>query len=188
MTAELYTPRMRHRPFAPDDVELLVALDADPGVKRYIDGGLPVDRDEVVAMLDSWLGFPERSPGHGFWAAEDRTTGEFLGWFHLRPKPDDPVDQPELGYRLHRAVWGRGLATEGSRELVRHAFDDLGASRVYAETMAVNLGSRRVMEHVGMRHVDTFHAEWPVRIEGDEEGDVRYEITRAEWEAPSRRR
>ena len=138
MTAELYTPRMRLRPFAPDDVELLVALDADPGVKRYIDGGLPVDRDEVVAMLDSWLGFPERSPGHGFWAAEDRTTGEFLG-FHLRPKPDDPVDQPELGYRLHRAVWGRGLATGRAALAAPYALE---RRRVRRRRALVRMGRR----------------------------------------------
>lgn len=183
MTAELVTERLRLRAFTADDLEPLVALDADPGVKRYIDGGLPVDRAEVAEMLDWWLGYPERSPGHGFWAAIELSTERFVGWFHLRPKDDDPRDRPELGYRLHRHAWGRGLATEGSLELVRHAFADLGAELVYAETMAVNLASRRVMEHVGMRHVRTFHADWPVRIDGDEEGDVRYEITLAEWTA-----
>ena len=49
--------------------------------------------------------------------------------------------------------------------------------------MAVNTGSRRVMEKSGMRFVRTFVMDWPVRIEGDEEGDVEYAITRAEWEA-----
>ena len=52
-----------------------------------------------------------------------------------------------------------------------------------AETMAVHRGSSRVMEKAGMRHVRSFHAEWPVRIPGDEHGDVEYAITRSEWEA-----
>ena len=133
--------------------------------------------------LDWWCGYPERSPGYGFWAAIERTTGEFVGWFHLRPGSDDAPDEPELGYRLHRRFWGRGLATEGSRALVDTAFLDRGARRVHASTMAVNAGSRRVMEKSGLRFVRTFHADWPVRITGDEEGDVEYAITRAEWEA-----
>ena len=47
--------------------------------------------------------------------------------------------------------------------------------------MVVNTGSRRVMEKAGMREVRMFHADWPVRIPGDEHGDVEYAITRAEW-------
>ena len=50
-----------------------------------------------------------------------------------------------------------------------------------ASTMVVNVASRRVMEKVGMRLVRTFHADWPVRIDGDEHGDVEYAITKDEW-------
>ena len=48
--------------------------------------------------------------------------------------------------------------------------------------MAVNIGSRRVMEKAGLRYIRTFDADWPVRIPGDEQGDVEYAISRAEWE------
>lgn len=178
---------MQLRAFTHDDIDLLVALDSDPEVKRFIDGGLDVDRGEVIEMLEQIAG-PDRVPGYGFWAATDPVTGAFIGWFHLRPQLGDDPSQPELGYRLHRAVWGRGLASEGASELVRYAFEERAASVVYAETMAVNLASRRVMENAGLRYVRTFVADWPVPIDGDEHGDVRYEITRAEWEANRRPR
>jgi RimJ/RimL family protein N-acetyltransferase len=61
------------------------------------------------------------------------------------------------------------------------AFEELGARRVHANAMAVNVASRRVMEKVGLHLVRTFHADWPVRIPGDEEGDVEYAVTREEW-------
>ena len=93
---------------------------------------------------------------------------------------------PELGYRLRRSAWGRGLATEGSVALVRAAFTDLGAARVVAETMAVHLASRRVMEKAGLRLVRTFHQDWPYPIPGDEQGDVEYAVTRTEWLAAQR--
>ncbi len=182
MDVFLETDRMVLRYFNPADVELLVDLDADPGVKRYIDGDAPVDRDDVAETLAWWLGYAERLSGYGFWAAIERATGEFIGWFHLRPGDNDPPDQPELGYRLHRWAWGQGFATEGSRALVDTAFLQRDALRVHASTMSVNLGSRRVMVKSGLRFVRTFHADWPVRIPGDEHGDVEYAITRAQWE------
>lgn len=179
----LETERVVLRRFTSDDLELIVELDSDPEVKRYIDNGAPADLDDLTETLDWWLGYYERFEGYGFWAALDKDTGDFLGWFHFRPRQSDPPLEPELGYRLRRHVWGRGLATEVSQALIDRGFSELGVERVYAETMAVNVGSRRVMEKAGLRFVRTFHADWPVRIPGDEEGDVEYAVTRAEWEA-----
>jgi RimJ/RimL family protein N-acetyltransferase len=48
--------------------------------------------------------------------------------------------------------------------------------------MAINTASRRVMEKAGLRFVRAYHAEWPVRIPGDEHGDVEYALDRDEWE------
>ena len=77
---------------------------------------------------------------------------------------------------------GKGYATEGSRALIDKGFAEFGVQRVFAETMAVNTGSRRVMEKSGLRFVRAYHAEWPVRIPGDEHGDVEYALDRDEWE------
>lgn len=182
----LETERLILRRFTPDDLDALVALDADPAVMRYINGGDPTPRDEMRDdYLPHWLAYYDRGDAYGFWAAIERETGAFLGWFHLRPRPEDPADEPELGYRLIASAWGRGYGTEGSRALIDKAFTELGARRVHASTMAVNEGSWRVMAKVGMRHVRTFHADWPVRIEGDEHGDVEYALTRDEWLAAS---
>lgn len=184
MHVYLETPRLLLRRFTPDDVDAIVALDSDPAVMRYINGGRPTPLEEIRDdILPWWLAYYERGDAWGFWAVIDRERGRFLGWFHLRPLPSDPPDEPELGYRLVRDAWGRGYATEGSRALVDKAFTELGATRVHASTMAINTGSRRVMEKAGLRFVRLFHGEWPERIPGDEAGDVEYAITRAEWEA-----
>lgn len=181
----LQTDRLRLRRFTIDDLDLLVALDGDPNVMRYINGGQPVDRVEVAEMLTWWMGYYERFEGFGFWAAIEKATGAFVGWFHFRPADGDGALEPELGYRLHHAAWGRGLATEGSRSLIDNGFIELGIERVRAETMAVNVASRRVMEKAGLRYIRTFDSEWPIRIAGDEHGDVEYAISRAQWEAAS---
>ena len=184
----LTTERLVLRRFTMADVDEVVALDADPEVMRFITGGAPTPRREIVDdVLPAWLAYYDRGPAWGFWAAEHRADGEFLGWFHLRPPSDGRRPDPELGYRLNRRSWGRGYATEGSIALVDKAFGELGAQRVFAETMAVNTASRRVMEKAGLEYVRTFHADWPVSIPGDEHGDVEYAITRAEWEEDRRR-
>ena len=178
----LETERLILRRFTGADADQLFALDDDPQVMRYISGGPgtpleEIERDDLPHFLRQY----ESLPGWGFWAAIERSTGAFLGWFHLRPDKGAPADEPELGYRLRRSAWGKGYATEGSCALIDKAFGELGARRVVANTMVVNEASWRVMEKSGMRRVRIFRADWPVRIEGDEQGDVEYAITREEW-------
>ena len=98
-SASLETDRLLLRPFTTDDVDHLVALDSDPAVMRFINGGRTTPREEVVErVLPRFLWYQEQPHGYGFWAVEEKATGAFLGWFHLRPDPDqgDPAE-PELG-------------------------------------------------------------------------------------------
>jgi RimJ/RimL family protein N-acetyltransferase len=186
-TVFLTTDRLVLRQFTLDDVDDLLALDSDPRVRRFVDDGEPVTRESAAEMIEHWSGCYDRSDLFGFWAAIERTSGRFLGWLHFRPGEGHGDDEPELGYRLIASAWGHGFATEGSIALIDHGFSTGRVRRVLAETMAVNVASRRVMEKVGMRLVSTFHADWPVRIPGDEEGDVEYAITFEEWQAVRRR-
>ena len=177
----LETERLVLRRFTTDDVDNLVELDSDPDVMHYINGGKPTPRTEVEDdILPAFLAYYQRFEGFGFWAAIEKSTGEFLGWFHFRPKESE--GDPELGYRLRRSAWGKGYATEGSLALVHKAFADLGVERLFAETMVVNTASRRVMEKAGLELVRVFHQDWPDPIEGDEHGDVEYALTKADWE------
>jgi RimJ/RimL family protein N-acetyltransferase len=90
-------------------------------------------------------------------------------------------DEAELGYRLLRRYWRRGLAGEGARELLRYGFTDLGLTRVIARTMAVNAGSRATMTSVGMVHVRDFPVDFDEPVPGAEHGEVEYAITREQW-------
>lgn len=181
---EFTTERLTLRPLTDDDVDALVALHSDPAVMRYL--GRPAETVEHVrdVLLPYYRAI---RPPFGYAAAEERATGAFLGWFLFRPPHGDPPPgEIELGYRLHRAAWGRGFATEGSRALVERGFAEPGVERVMAQTMAVNRGSRRVLEKVGLRHVRTFAAEFDDPLPGSEHGEVEYALTRAEWGAPAR--
>jgi RimJ/RimL family protein N-acetyltransferase len=165
------------------DADDLFALDADPEVMRYLTGGEPTPyehiRDRLLPALlreyDGWTGL-------GRFAAIERSSGRFVGWFGLRPCQRFEGAEAELGYRLRREVWGRGYATEGARALVRRAFAELGLPSVFAWTMAVNVASRRVLEKAGLRQTRAFHLAWRNPIPGTEHGEVEYALARPAWE------
>lgn len=157
-------PRLRLRPLEPDDIDDLVALDADPQVMAHITGGRPTPRAVYGdGLLRRMLDASGQRPDRGFFMAFD-TTGEFLGWFHLR-RDGWNADWLELGYRLRRAVWGRGLATEGTLALMAVARSSDPDVVFSARTVPENTASRRVMEKCGLElqlERFTFPArEWP---------------------------
>jgi RimJ/RimL family protein N-acetyltransferase len=183
MQVFLETDRLILRRFTIADADNLVSLDADPDVMRFITGGIPTSREEIQnEVLPAFLAYYQRYEGCGFWAAIEKATGEFLGWFHFRPRPDAAPGEVELGYRLRKSAWGRGYATEGSRALIRRGFTESGVQRVTAEAMAVNQASRRVMEKAGLKLVRTFHQPWPYPIDGNEYGDVEYALDKTGWQ------
>ena len=147
------------RPLTPDDLDALVALDQDPEVMRYINGGAPTPRALYVDLLLPRMLAQATAPGLGFFAVE-ASDGDFLGWMHLRLDSFEPA-WAEIGYRLKRAVWGQGLATAASRLLMARAFDALGFQTVSARTTTDNAASRRVMEKIGLRFDSEF--EFPAR-------------------------
>jgi RimJ/RimL family protein N-acetyltransferase len=183
MQVFLETDRLVLRQFTMADADNLVNLDADPDVMRFVTGGIPTSREEIQdEVLPAFLGYYQRYEGYGFWAAIEKATGEFLGWFHFRPGKDAAPGEVELGYRLRKSAWGKGYATEGSRALIRKGFTEHGVQRVVAEAMAVNQASRRVMEKAGLTLVRTFQQPWPYPIDGDQFGGVECALDKAEWQ------
>ncbi len=170
----LRTARLILEPMAWDHLEDLVGLDGDPEVMRFI--GPPLARDEVVERMPGRLSPSDDALGLGFWCGFEQQT--FLGWWCLSLEGPGLA---ELGYRLHRHSWGRGLASEGARALIDHGFGVVGLKRIMAETMAVNAGSRGVLAKVGLRHTGTEVRTWAEPLPGAGQGEVTYEITRAEW-------
>lgn len=119
MDVYLDTERLALRRFTANDADLLIELDSDPAVMRYLTGGAPT-APEVIRERDlpSILAGYEKWGGQlGLFAAHEKDTGAFIGWFTVRPEPGGPPNEVELGYRLRQAAWGRGYATEGSRAL-----------------------------------------------------------------------
>lgn len=184
MHVYLETERLTLREFTEADAELLFALDTDPDVMRFIGPSMPATVEESRLKIRSWIEkYYSTGCGLGYWAAVEKSTGAFLGWFSLRPGSDWMFahlsgwgpDDLEIGYRLHTAAWGKGYATEASRAIVLKAFTELGATRIVSSALLSNVASWRVMEKVGLRRVQQFP------LPGYDSQDVTYALTREEY-------
>lgn len=185
------TPRLRLRHFTPADGPLLLALNSDPVVMRWINGGRPTTMAVIEeTALPGMINSGEQRPGVGAFVAISRKTEEPVGWITLRPSADDPAALV-LGYRLLRDYWGRGLAAEGASALLDLALGSGKWERITATTYEENIASQRVMAKLGMTLKRRFRytpAELQ-RLEPHDDGeidlwpgeDVEYEITQKTW-------
>jgi ribosomal-protein-alanine N-acetyltransferase len=167
------TPRMVLRPWVREDAAELHRLLSDPDVR----GRRQLPPERIHAFAESSLRqWQER--GFGPWAAIDRATGRWIGRIGLDELPEWPdADRIEVGFELHRAWWGRGLATEGAIAALRFGFEEHRLERIISVTAPWNAAARRVMEKAGL----TYRGTRPYR--GLEPEPVWYAIDRATWEA-----
>jgi ribosomal-protein-alanine N-acetyltransferase len=161
----LETDRLTLRRITEADAELLFELDSDPEVMRYIGPfGLPDAEAHRARIRTAWVQYAAHPP-QGFFAVVEKATGAFAGWFFLRPAPDfrfateagwTRASDLEIGYRLRRAAWGCGLATEVARALVSLALSVPEVTGVVAAALVTNRTSWRVMEKAGLTYVRDF--------------------------------
>jgi RimJ/RimL family protein N-acetyltransferase len=147
------TERLQLRSWRSADREPFAALNADPEVMRYVGDGRPMTRAESDALMRTieahWA-----EHGFGLWCAAPREDPDAcLGFIGLAVPSFLPAVLPavEVGWRLARPAWGRGLATEGARASLRHAFETLGLESVVSIIDPANDRSIGVAEKLGMR-------------------------------------
>jgi len=145
------TGRLLIRPFAAADADSMAKVYGDPEVMRHVCLGV-LDHDRTAALLESYRRSQDE---HGFstWAVVEKESGTVVGdvGFGIYA----PTGEPELGYTLAAAVWGRGYALEAARACVGAAFAHLPRCRLVAKVEPENERSLRVAERLEMRAVET---------------------------------
>lgn len=150
-TASLpHAERLVFRTWQPDDFALAWGLWGDPEVVRHIDARGRLDRAGVRERLDQECALAVEH-GVQYWPIFWRASGEHVGCAGLRPRPDE-AGVYELGFHIRSSWWGRGLATEAARAVVRHAFETLGARALFAGHGPDNHPSRQVLRKLGFVH------------------------------------
>lgn len=149
--SELRTPRLLLRPWREADLPAFAAMNADPEVRRWFQGTLTREQSDAEAGR-----YQEHIAmyGFGFWAVEAPGAAPFVGVVGLKQVAPAVPFAPavEAGWRLARERWGKGYAAEAARTVLAYGFGALKLAEIVAFAVPGNLGSRRVMERIGMRH------------------------------------
>jgi RimJ/RimL family protein N-acetyltransferase len=153
----LVTERLVLRAFAPGDVAPHVASSADAEVQRYL-GGVK-DPYEAFGTLATHAGHWALR-GYGAWAVQRRADGEYLGRVGLWCPEGWP--DVEIGWRLHRAAWGSGYATEAARAALGWAWTTQPFDHLISVIHPDNVPSQRLAERLG--HVNTGMVDLPIGL------------------------
>ena len=171
---ELETERLLLRQVIIDDLEQWAkGVFADPDAMRY----MPKREMTPLARAERAMNNFNRywtQHGLGAWGVTDKKNGQFLGSCYLEPPEDSGTGDVELGYDLAKPFWGQGIATEAARAAVRFSFENNNLERIVAIVVPENIGSWRVLEHIGFIYEKKAHI-YDVDV-------VYYAITREQFQ------
>ena len=175
------TGRLTLRQWQESDRTPFAALCADPEVMKFFISSV-MSREAADGRIDKWSQLIDER-GWGFWAIERTSDGQFIGFAGLQVPDEKHPFMPcvEIGWRLSRASWGCGYATEAARRVLHIAFATLGLREVIATTAVGNIRSSAVMERIGMTGPETVFRFPDVPNENPLGEHVLYKIARSQW-------
>ena len=175
------TARLLLRDWSDADSEPFAALNADPRVMEFFPKALTrAESDALMARIRTDFA----RDGYDLYAVEEKASGRFIGFNGLAEPGFDAPFMPavEIGWRLARAAWGNGYATEGAKAVLAHAFGKLGLKEIVSFTAEWNRPSRRVMEKIGMTYDPADDFDHPKLPDGHKlRWHVLYRIDRESW-------
>jgi ribosomal-protein-alanine N-acetyltransferase len=144
------TARLILRRFTTADAALILQLNSDPEIVRYVHERVLTSEEDAARVLDDII-LPQYEKQLGRWAVHVKDNMEFIGWCGLKYRPER--DENDLGYRFMQKAWGKGYATEAAGETLSHGFNELGLQEITGRSHIENLASTRVLEKIGMRFI-----------------------------------
>jgi len=177
----LTTQRLFLRPWKDEDLPAFAAMNNDPDVMAFMPKRLSREESDASAgrirnLIDT--------VGWGLWALEAPGIAPFAGFAGLSVPRFEAHFTPcvEVGWRLAKAYWGKGYATEAGRAAIAYGFDALGLSQIVSFTAQENWRSRAVMERLGMQHDPRDDFDHPALAEGDPlQRHVLYRLAKSFW-------
>lgn len=178
---QLRTERLVLRPWRSSDREPFAALNADPAVMEHFPSTLTREQSDALVdrIVQRWS---EGRPS--LWAVEITGVAPFIGFVGLLEPGFDAHFTPcvEIGWRLARAHWGHGDATEAAHAALRYGFTELGLDEIVSFTTPGNTNSRRVMEKLSLTHDPEDDFDHPSLAEGDPlRRHVLYRLGAGRW-------
>jgi len=146
----LQTPRLILRRFTQADAPLLLQLNSDPEVLKYLHEPALQNEEHAKTILTTII-LPQYQNNLGRWAIHLKTTHEFIGWCGLKYLIE--TDEIDLGYRLIKSAWGKGFAYEAAQHCLHYGFNQLHLKTITGRAHIENTASLKILEKIGMQFI-----------------------------------
>ena len=146
----LQTPRLYLRRFTEADAPLLLQLNSNPEVLKYLHEPLLKTEEQALQVLQNII-LPQYKNNLGRWAIHLKSTNEFIGWCGLKYLVD--TDEIDLGYRLMQQFWGNGYAFEAAKHTMDYGFNQLHLKTIVGRAHVENTGSLKILQKIGMQFI-----------------------------------
>ena len=158
MKIRIETERLIIRDIEEFDAKGIFDLDSDPQVHEYL-GKKPIKTIKEAEEAVNYIRRQYMDHGIGRWAIIDKKTNDFIGWTGLKYEQKLRKNQSyfDIGYRLKRKYWGKGIATETAMECLAYGFSNLNLNEICAAADVNNIASNKVLRKIGLRFIETFN-------------------------------
>ena len=146
------TKRLILREILSSDFDELYRMNSDPIIMKHVGDGSTRSEEQMKGELEILVSHYVRKPGLGIWATILKESNTFVGASGLVYYDNTP--EIEIGYRMLKEHWNKGYATEAASCLLNYGFETLRLKKIVSSAHVENYASRRVMEKIGMRHID----------------------------------
>lgn len=179
MKIHIETERLIIRDLEKFDAKGIFDLDSDPEVHKYL-GKNPINTIEEAQEVINFIRKQYVKNEIGRWAVIDKKTNDFIGWTGLKyeQKLRKNFSYYDLGYRIRKKYWGKGIATETAIESLKYGFTKLNLSEICAAADVNNIASNKVLRKIGLKFIETF--------DFDGASHNWYKINKLEWIALKR--
>ncbi|MEO6232183.1 MAG: GNAT family N-acetyltransferase [Ferruginibacter sp.] len=143
------TPRLIFRQFTIKDSRLILQLNSNPEVVKYVHEPV-LENEEQAKNIITAIILPQYQNNLGRWAMHTKDGNEFIGWCGLKQLPKKR--EIDLGYRLKQNFWGKGFATEAASHTLDHGFKKLNLSMITGKAHTDNLASLTILKKIGMKY------------------------------------
>ena len=156
------TPRLILRRFTEEDAALLLYLNRDPEVIKYVHE-LPLETEEQALNIIKNIILPQYENNLGRWAIHIKENREFIGWCGLKFLPKN--NEIDLGYRLVKKEWGKGIATEAALHTLEYGFNRLNLKLITGKAHKENTASLKILEKLGMQFIrEEIEDDCPIKV------------------------
>ena len=173
----LYTERLVLREILPTDALDVLVFRGDPVVQKYDDPPIHTEQEALDFIEEIRLErVAQKSQSWGIAFKENNRLIGAVGFWYW----DHYHRRAELGYGIATAYWGKGIAQEAVKTVVRHGFEDMGLHRIYSRTLVVNERSVRMLERLQFVREGTQRG-YSLEEDGKFYNSALFGIVRTDW-------